>query len=73
MVASPSAPSPARKRGIRNRPDVGGGRLVVLPAGDGGLGEGHRCRRSPRGSKRGTRSPPINPATPHFNPRGYID
>lgn len=69
MVASPSAPSPARKRGIRNRPDVGSGRLVVLPAGDGGLGEGHRCRRSPRG----TRSPLINPATPHFNPRGYID
>ena len=65
MVASPSAPSPARKRGIRNRPDVGG-RLVVLPAGDGGLGEGHRCRRSPgetkrdRGRRRSTPPHPIS-------------
>lgn len=65
MVASPSAPSPAHKRGIRNRPDVGG-RLVVLPAGDGGLGEGHRCRRSPgetkrdRGRRRSTPPHPIS-------------
>lgn len=63
MVASPSAIDPMSAAADSSSfPQAMAGSEKGIGAGEG-----------PRGSKRGTRSPPINPATPHFNPRGYID
>ena len=44
----------------------------VLPAGDGGLGEGMGTGEV-RGRPKGSRLSPLYPATPHFNPHRCID